>query len=151
MKFWPMRTATERGYRSGLEEKIADQLEDMGVPFDYEGHTLRYEIPAREARYTPDFILPNAIIIETKGRFVTSDRKKHKLIRKQHPNLDIRIVFSNPNAKIGKRSKTTYGMWCEQHGIPYAHKTIPQEWIDEPLTRLRRDAVFRVCLWQPPS
>jgi len=130
MTYWPKRSAIARGYRSGLEEKIANQLEEMSVPFEYEGHTLRYIIPAREARYTPDFVLQNGLIVETKGRFVTADRKKHKLIKEQHPDLDLRIVFSNPNNRIGKKSKTTYGMWCEAHGIPYAAKEIPPEWIE---------------------
>ena len=53
------------------------------------------------SKYKPDFVLPNGIIIETKGQFLSSDRTKHKLIAKQNPLLDIRFVFSNPNTKIG--------------------------------------------------
>jgi len=79
----------------------------------------------------PDFKLPNGIIVETKGRFVLADRKKHKLIKEQHPELDIRFVFSNSNTKISKKSKTTYGAWCEKLGILYADKTIPEEWLKE--------------------
>ena len=60
--------------------------------------------------YTPDFELPNGIIIESKGRFVAADRKKHLLVQKQHPELDIRFVFSNSKAKISKGSKTTLCM-----------------------------------------
>ena len=60
---------------------------------------------------------------------VTSDRK-HKLIKKQFENkFDIRFV-SNPNARIGKKSKTTYADWCERYGFKYA-ADIPQSWIDE--------------------
>ncbi len=33
----------------------------------YEGYTLRYTVPAKVGRYTPDFLLPNGIVIETKG------------------------------------------------------------------------------------
>lgn len=76
-------------------------------------------------------MLPNGIIIETKGQFETADRKKHKLIREQFPDLDIRFVFSNPHAKIGKKSKTTYAMWCDRLGIPWASKRIPEEWLSE--------------------
>ena len=48
------------------------------------------------------------IIIETKGRFVTADRQKMLLVKEQYPDLDIRFVFSNPNSRISKKSKTTY-------------------------------------------
>jgi len=120
------------GFRSGLEEVVAKQLSAGGVSFEYEEHTIRYTKPAKPSRYTPDFILPNGIIIETKGRFVTSDRQKHLYIQEEHPSLDIRFVFSNSRTRINKRSKTTYAMWCEKHGFLYADCTIPQEWIDEP-------------------
>tara|TARA_R110002126_G_scaffold213495_2_gene359967 strand:- start:248 stop:595 length:348 start_codon:yes stop_codon:yes gene_type:complete len=81
--------------------------------------------------YTPDFLLPNGILIETKGRFTTEDRKKHLEIKKQHPALDIRLVFTNSKAKIRKGSKTTYGMWCDKHKFMYADKDVPQDWIEE--------------------
>ncbi len=119
------------GYRSGLEDRVSAQLKSLSVPVEYEEKKIKYEV--YEVRtYTPDFELPNGIIIETKGRFVVADRKKHLLIKKQQPNLDIRFVFSNSRAKINKGSKTTYGMWCDKHGFKYADKLIPEEWINEP-------------------
>lgn len=125
--------AIKHGYRSGLEESIAEQLSKQKVSFEYENpdNRIPYTIPETHHTYLPDFKLPNGIIVETKGRFVLADRRKHKLIKEQHPELDIRIVFSNSRAKISKGSKTTYGMWCEKHGIPYADKTIPQAWLTE--------------------
>lgn len=115
------------GYRSGLEEKVSEQLTKAKVKFSYESTRISYEI--NEVRkYTPDFILGNGIIVETKGRFVVADRKKHLLIKKQHPDLDIRFVFTNSRAKINKGSKTTYGMWCDKHDFIYADKLIPEEW-----------------------
>lgn len=123
--------ALAEGYRSGLEDKVATRLTAGGVAYSYESHVVRYEKPARKARYTPDFILPNGIIIETKGRFVTADRQKHLLIQEQHPDLDIRFVFSNPNTRISKTSKTTYAMWCEKHGFMYAKADIPSAWLME--------------------
>ena len=80
-------------------------------------------------------ILSNGIIVESKGRFVTADRKKHLLIKKQHPTLDIRFVFSNSKAKINKGSKTTYGDWCDKHGFLYADKLIPEEWLYEKIPK----------------
>jgi len=119
-------------YRSGLEERVANQLSNLNVSFDYETEVITYTKPEEKGRYTPDFILPNGIYVETKGQFVTADRKKHKLIRQQYGDkLDIRFVFSNPKARIGKKSKTTYADWCERYGFKYAAKDIPQEWIQE--------------------
>ena len=119
-------------FRSGLEERIAKQLEDLGVSFDYETLTIHYTKPEEKGRYTPDFKLPNGIIIEGKGQFVTSDRKKHKIIRKEFGDkYDIRFVFSNSKQKIGKKSKTTYADWCERYGFKYADKEIPKSWIKE--------------------
>ena len=123
-----MSAGFKYGYRSGLEDRISKQLKSLSVPVKYEEMKIKYAI--NEVRtYTPDFELPNGIIIESKGRFVVADRKKHLLIKKQHPDLDIRFVFSNSKAKINKGSKTTYGMWCDKHGFLYADKLIPEEWI----------------------
>ncbi len=36
---------------------------------------------------------------------MTADRQKHLLVRDQHPELDIRFVFSRSAAKINKASK----------------------------------------------
>lgn len=119
------------GFRSGLEEKVAEYLTSKGVGFSFETLKVPYVKPETKHTYTPDFILDNGIIIETKGRWLLDDRKKHLLIRKQHPNLDIRILFQNANAKISKGSKTSYANFCEKHGIPYAHREIPEAWLKE--------------------
>lgn len=117
-------------YRSGLEEKVAKDLTSNSVVFGYENIKVEYLV-SETRKYTPDFTLPNGIIVETKGRFTTYDRKKHLLIQKQHPNLDIRFVFSNPNSKLYKGSKSTYASWCEKNNFLYAKKLIPKEWINE--------------------
>lgn len=119
------------GFRSGLEEKVAEYLTSKGVRFSFETLKIPYVKPETKHTYTPDFILDNGIIIETKGRWLLDDRKKHLLIRKQHPNLDIRILFQNANAKISKGSKTSYADFCEKQGIPYAHREIPEAWLKE--------------------
>jgi hypothetical protein len=120
------------GFRSGLEEKVAEQLDNLGVSYEFEKLKLKYIKPASEHFYTPDFLLPNGIIVETKGRFLVLDRQKHLLVKRNHPTLDIRFVFSNSKAKLSKSSRTTYAMWCEKNGFKYADKTIPEEWLKEP-------------------
>ena len=125
------RNAIKNGYRSGLETKVSEQLTKAGVKFEYEKLKIKYSV--NEVRtYTPDFvILSNGIIVETKGRFVAADRKKHLLIQKQEPLLDIRFVFSNSRAKINKGSPTSYADWCDKHGFMWADKFIPEEWLNE--------------------
>ncbi len=124
--------ARKYGFKSGLEENISTQIESKGIIVQYESEKIPYIVPATQHTYNPDFRLPNGIIVETKGRFVAADRKKHQLVKEQHPNLDIRFVFSNSKNKISKNSKTTYGMWCEKNGYKYADKEIPEEWFLEP-------------------
>lgn len=123
------------GFRSGLEYTCALDLEAKKVEYDYESEVVRYTKPESSHRYTPDFFVKTksgkTIIVETKGRFLPADRIKHQLIQRQHPELDIRFVFSNSNARLSKRSKTTYAKWCKRHGFKYADKVIPTCWLNE--------------------
>lgn len=121
----------QHGYRSGLEVKVADQIESNGFSVVYEDPQSRITYQKKASTYTPDFILANGIIIETKGRFLGSDRTKHLLIQKQHPEKDIRFVFSNSRQKLSKGSKTTYAEWCEKKGFKWADAFIPDEWFNE--------------------
>ena len=127
--------AIKHGWRSGLEESLAADLRSKGVEYEYETQVINWVVPSRNARYTPDFWIKTAsgkmIVVESKGRFITANRQQMILVQQQHPELDIRFVFSNSRQKISKQSKTTYGMWCEKHGFLYADKTVPKEWLNE--------------------
>jgi len=122
------RSSPTSRYRSGFEQTLANQLKRSGVAFEYETVKLEYR---KVATYTPDFILPNGIIIEAKGLWTVEDRTKHLLVREQHPHLDIRLVFMNAFNKIRKGSNTTYARWCEKKNILYANKTIPKSWLSQ--------------------
>jgi len=124
------RGALKYGYRSGLEHKLSVYLTELKCKFAYETIKIEWEDLAYRT-YTPDFILNNGIIIETKGRFVASDRRKHLAIKKQHPNLDIRFVFENSKNKLRKGAKSTYGQWCIKYGFRYYDRIIPEDWIKE--------------------
>lgn len=124
------QAAIKNGYRSGLEQTVLNSLVHRKCDAQYECLKIEWEDLAYRT-YTPDFLLPNGIIIETKGRFTSEDRMKHLAIQKQHPDLDIRFVFTNSRSKLRKGSKTTYGSWCEKYGFLYADKDVPQEWLDE--------------------
>lgn len=137
-------------WRSGLEEVVAGDLTARGVPFRYEEIKLRYTKPVTAHTYTPDYVLPNGIIVETKGIFDAADRKKHELIKAQHPRLDIRFVFTRSKSTLTKRvpkthknyaTQTTYGDWCRKHGFLFADKLIPPEWTAEPNNPARHEAI----------
>ena len=121
------RVAVAAGFRSGFEQQVSLQLEKAGVEYEYE--TMRIKFTPKERMYKPDFILPNGVILEAKGRFTGADRSKHDLIRKQHPELDIRFVFMVNNT-LSKVSKTTYTDWCDKRDIPWCIVNIPKDWFE---------------------
>ena len=119
------------GKRSGLEVQVASALSAAGAKFEGEKEIKAIEYSLKAKKYHPDFRLPNGIYIEAKGWFKPADRTKHLTIKYQHHNLDIRFVFSNPNAKLGKGSSTTYAQWCDRNGFKYAKGLVPEAWIEE--------------------
>lgn len=129
-----------RGHRSGLEDRLADEIR-LVEPVSYEEYQIPYTIPESAHTYTPDFVLQNGIVIEAKGLFEADDRKKHLLIKKQYPHLDVRFVFANPANRLYKGAKTTYADWCLQHGFRYARKMIPASWFKE--SPKRTDGLIR--------
>ena len=122
-------------YRSRLEKQMGQFLTQLGVPFAFEPHRIPFK---KEHQYLPDFFLEGyGFYIETKGRFVSTDRRKHKeivdrkkhlLIKEQHPEIDIRFAFQNPNAKLSKKSRTSCGQWCDRHGFKWCGRKVPPSW-----------------------
>ena len=115
------RAARKYGYRSGLEHKLSIYLDEVKIEWE----DLAYRT------YTPDFVLYNGIIIETKGMFTAADRRKHLAIKKQHPKLDIRFVFESSRRKLRKGAKSTYAEWCIKYGFKYYDRIIPEDWLKE--------------------
>lgn len=122
-----MRSSSPK-YRSKLEGVVARQLSGS-TAFQYEGIKLAYEV--QEMRhYVPDFILPNGIYIEVKGYLRSEDRKKMILVKKQHPDIDLRLIFQRASNRIYKKSKTTYADWARKHGFIYSDNgRVPREWL----------------------
>lgn len=117
-----------------------------GVVCDKHGNERKLEAGCRVMQrhtYTCDFYLARSststgspILVETKGVFKPKDRKKHILLKKKYPDVDLRIVFSD-NGRVSKI--TRYSQWAEKHGIKYhvltskekkAGVIIPMEWLN---------------------
>ena len=99
--------------RSGFEKTLAKQSPFKKLP--YEPMKLEY-VDTRH--YVPDWVdAKTKTIYEAKGRFTREDRRKMLLVKQQYPDWNIVFIFQTPNAKINKRSKTTYREWALKHGF----------------------------------
>ena len=118
---------TTSKFKSKLEERIATLFVTLGVKYEYESEKIPYTI---QHHYCPDFVLPNHVYLEAKGYWAPADRRKILAVKKDNPDMDLRMVFQAPYNKINKNSKTTYAMWCEKHDIPWtAYHDIPIDWL----------------------
>ena len=125
--FNKLKEKKEPKFRSNLEKNIADLLTGLGVSYEYESEKLSYTI---EHNYTPDFVLPNFVYLEAKGYWDAADRRKVLAVKRDNPDIDLRMVFQSPYNTISKKSKTTYAQWCEKHDIPWtSYHDIPLEWL----------------------
>lgn len=113
--------------RSGFERTIAASLDRRKIKYQYEPIKLGYVL---ERTYLPDFLLPNGIYIEAKGKLDQEARSKMVAVKKAHPDLDIRFVFMRGENKLNKGSKMTYMDWAKKNGFPAADGEIPLDWLD---------------------
>lgn len=130
------------GYRSGLEEEIADDLLRRGVDFKYEFEKLEYRRKVQSGicddcagnkvfqrrTYTPDFRI-GEVIVESKGRLTATDRGKMLAVKKANPTLDIRFIFASNN-KLNKGKDERYSDWADKNGFQYhVGRAVPEEWV----------------------
>lgn len=123
-----LKLPDNKKFRSKFEEEVYEAVVRNGFTCEYETLKIPYKI---EWNYNPDFILPNGIIVEAKGYFDTRAQVKMRAVKRDNPHLDIRFVFMNSRNKLNKRSKMTYGDWCDKYGFPYAEYHIPLKWFKE--------------------
>jgi len=100
-------------FKSKFEEEVAQlyHLENT-----YEVEKITYTLANG---YTPDFKLADKVFLECKGFFKPSDRRKMLEVKKQYPDHTFIMYFQNSQVKLTKKSKTTYGDWCDKHGIKW--------------------------------
>lgn len=116
-KYRSKHTLIRGPYRSKFEGKVAESLKKLPNSFDYERDKLAYVL---ENNYHPDWTVDDgAWYLEAKGKFTGADRRKMLAVIRDNPGVDIRMVFMRNN-KLSKVSKTTYGAWCDKHGIKWS-------------------------------
>lgn len=118
---------SKRKFRSGLEEKVALDLEKRKVDFQYEHERIPYVV---ERKYLPDFQLPNGIYIEAKGFFRNEDCRKMRLLQSQYPDKEFRFLFQNLNTKVQSK-RFTNQQWAEKYNFAYCEGRVPEEWLRE--------------------
>ena len=117
-----------KALRSGFEYTLRRQLDKAKAKYSYETEKFKYTV---EKTYTPDFVLPRKrILVEAKGYFTSADRTKTLKSRAgiEAEGWELRFVFQNAGNKLSRRSKTTYGQWCDKHGFVWAEGEIPKGW-----------------------
>lgn len=138
-------------YRSAFEKKVAASLEKLGVKFTYEALSLEYDVRLPRScycmncrsggaimqtrLYLVDFTFPKKgkmVIIESKGRFTASDRKKMlSIIKRYGDRYDIKLLFQRDNY-LTKKHGQRYSQWCEKNGVDYSISPsgdVPKDWI----------------------
>ena len=126
------KLARSVGFRSMAEVRFSEMLrQKRSLKVEYEPDAFTWHPKPR--KYVPDFKItrPNgtSFYVEYKGRLTTDNRTKMLGIKKEHPDLDLRIVFEKPHNKISKGSKTRYCDWALKHGFPWADNCLPKGWM----------------------
>jgi hypothetical protein len=108
-------------YRSGLERSVANCLKAAGIEANHEKVTLFFTQPEKRRRYLVDFTFDSHphLILEVKGRFTAQDRQKMLLVKEQHPDKHIIMLFGRAKNTLSKKSETTYADWCNKNDISF--------------------------------
>ena len=132
--------------RSKYEDTLTANLDKNNKEYHYEEFSLEYTV---KHKYTPDFVLPNGIIVEAKrgeGVFVpvgkrggfykrsldSEARGKMLKVKRQYPELDIRLVFPRDFKLQDLKTTPKASQWCKKNGFKYhIGNTIPESWFKE--------------------
>lgn len=127
-----MRNSRTGNYRSRFELNIAEFFTKRGINFEYEPCKLDYIVPETKHKYTPDWEIGGdaTIYYESKGRLTARDRQKMLQVRASNPDINIRLIFQNPNVRLTKTSKTTYADWADKNGFEWTTlERFPKKWL----------------------
>jgi Phage endonuclease I len=130
------KRTTKRPGRGQLKNKFEGKLQALleaqwgkGNTL-YEKETLEYRVEETR-KYTPDFKLKGSnLYVEGKGKFTFQDRKKMLYMKEQYPKLRFHMFFVSADKPLYKGSKSSYGDWCDKHGIAWSDQKrgLPEDW-----------------------
>lgn len=106
----------KKGFKSLLERDFSKALKAQGIKYKYEAHKIPY---VRPSTYTPDWEIKKDVFLETKGEFTAAQRNNLLAFLEQYPKIKIIMVFAQANNKLNRKSKMTYGEWCQRHNIEF--------------------------------
>lgn len=122
---------------------FALNLTQRGIKYEYEPKTFKYTKAVmagvcldcggrkvgQHKRYRPDFYFPDhGFWIEFKGNLDSRDRTKLIAVLREHPELDLRIVFLADN-KLSRLSDTRYSEWAKANNfVHHFGRYAPDEW-----------------------
>lgn len=111
--------------RNKFEFTLHDQFKRSKLQFGYEAAKLQYVL---RGVYTPDWVVYKdkqrtkvKFVVEAKGYFRREQKRIMAACKKQHPKLDMRIVFY--------RYRKADIKWAEKHGFKYAIGRVPKDWL----------------------
>ena len=138
-----------KGYelKSSKELIVAKNLTKQKLKWEYETEKITWLPPPTKLKtYTPDFIISGVegkkIYVEYKEFLDTRSKQVLRYVSKQHPEIDLRILFGVKCArkKIRKGSNTTYGDWADRYRIRWGEgDSLPQEWLKEIQTNAKNN------------
>lgn len=108
--------------RNKFETRLYNTLRFKKIKFKYESEKIPYVIAGH---YIPDFILVTPlgkIYVEAKGYLRPEHKRKMVAVKRQHPEIDLRILF------YARKEKDI--RWAERNGFKWAVDTFPQEWLE---------------------
>lgn len=86
-----------RRVQGTYEKKFAECCEDEGIQWEKvrtNNHIFKYEKEGKVRSYAPDFYLPQFILyVEIKGFWWGDDEVKMKLVKQQHHDKNVVIIF----------------------------------------------------------
>jgi hypothetical protein len=107
-------------------------MTEAGVPHEFEAAKIPYfrkilfgecracgtkEVYQRKV-YIPDFKIGHNMFYEAKGRLVSTDRTKLLAVKKQHPEIELRLIFER-DRPLNKGSPRMYSDWARENGFIY--------------------------------
>lgn len=117
-------------FKSKFEKTVWEKLIKAFPNTKYEPDFYKYVQPAIERTYNPDFKTGRSkIYLEAKGKLDLDTRKKMVWFKQSCPNIRIIFLFMNPDVKIRKGSKTTYGDWATKEGFEWLDSR--KDWISD--------------------